>query len=116
MIDRHAHNLVRERIQAYPAVALVGPRQSGKTTLARHYGEEKGYRYYSFDDEAVRSTADDDPAGFVAGLPDRVILDEVQLVPRLFSAVKLAVDRDHEPGRFIMTGSANVLLIPRISE
>lgn len=99
-----------------PVVLIHGPRQSGKTTLARHYGDEKGYRFYSFDDEAVRSAAEDDPAGFVAGLPDRVILDEVQLVPRLFSAIKLAVDHDRVAGRFIMTGSANILLIPRISD
>jgi len=115
-IARFIQDRLEEALADSPVVLIHGPRQSGKTTLARHHGEERGYRYYSFDDEAVRSAADDDPAGFVAGLPDRVILDEVQLVPRLFSAVKLAVDRDRSPGRFILTGSANVLLIPRVSD
>jgi len=115
-IPRFIQIRLEEALADTPVVLIHGPRQSGKTTLARRYGEVKGYRYYSFDDEVVRSAADDDPAGFVAGLPDRVILDEVQLVPRLFAAVKLAVDRDRVPGQFIMTGSANVLLIPRISD
>jgi uncharacterized protein len=115
-IPRFVQDRLDEALADTPVVLVHGPRQSGKTTLVRHYGEERGYRYYSVDEEAVRSAADDDPAGFVAGLPDRVILDEVQLVPRLFSAIKLAVDRDRSPGRFIMTGSANVLLIPRVSD
>lgn len=111
---------IRSRLEAAladsPVVLIHGPRQCGKTTLARHFGDERGYLYYSFDDEAVRSAAEDDPAGFVAGLPDRVILDEVQLVPHIFSAIKIAVDRDRVCGRFIMTGSANILLIPKISD
>jgi predicted AAA+ superfamily ATPase len=57
-----------------------------------------------------------DPGGFVADLPPHVILDEVQRVPTLFTAIKSAVDRDRTPGRFILTGSANVLLVPRLSD
>ncbi|MGD9548423.1 MAG: ATP-binding protein [Candidatus Krumholzibacteriia bacterium] len=99
-----------------PVVLIHGPRQSGKTTLARHVGREKGFAYYSFDDVGVRSAAQDDPAGFVAELPERVILDEIQRIPELFSTIKLAVDRDRRPGRFILTGSANILMIPRVSD
>ena len=99
-----------------PVVLIHGPRQSGKTTLARVVGKRRGYRYYSFDEDVARATATADPTGFVADLPRRVILDEVQRVPRLFSALKMAVDRDRVPGRFLLTGSANVLLVPRLSD
>jgi hypothetical protein len=115
-IPRFIHDRLEEALTDTPVVLLHGPRQSGKTTLARHLGQKKGYAYYSFDDVGVRSAATDDPAGFVAGLPDRVILDEVQRVPELFSTIKLAVDRDRTPGRFILTGSANILMIPRVSD
>lgn len=66
------------------------------------------YRYISFDDGVVRAGAQSDPMGFVADLPERAILDEVQRVPEIFSALKLEVDRRRTPGRFLLTGSANV--------
>lgn len=115
-ITRFIQERVEEVLTDTPVVLIHGPRQSGKTTLARHVGKQKEYAYYSFDDVGVRSAAKDDPAGFIAGLPDRVILDEVQRVPDLFSTIKLAVDRDRTPGRFILTGSANILMIPRVSD
>jgi predicted AAA+ superfamily ATPase len=115
-ITRFIQDRVEEALADTPVVLIHGPRQSGKTTLARHVGKLKEYAYYSFDDVGVRSAAKDDPAGFIAGLPDRVILDEVQRVPELFSTIKLAVDRDRTPGRFILTGSANILMIPRVSD
>lgn len=115
-IPRFIQERVEEALTDTPVVLIHGPRQSGKTTLARHVGQEKGFAYYSFDDVGVRSAAQDDPAGFVAGLPERAILDEVQRVPELFSTIKLAVDRDRRPGRFILTGSANILMIPRVSD
>jgi predicted AAA+ superfamily ATPase len=79
-------------------------------------GEPAGYDYISFDVEGARAAAEIDPIGFVADLPPRIILDEVQHVPRLFSAIKTTVDRDRKPGRFILTGSANVLLVPALSD
>ncbi|PIV81630.1 AAA family ATPase, partial [bacterium CG17_big_fil_post_rev_8_21_14_2_50_64_8] len=115
-IPRFIQDRIEEALTDTPVVLIHGPRQSGKTTLARHVGQEKGFAYYSFDDVGVRSAAQDDPAGFVAGLPERVILDEIQRVPELFSTIKLAVDRDRRPGRFILTGSANILMIPRVSD
>jgi predicted AAA+ superfamily ATPase len=115
-IPRFVQERVEEALTDTPVVLIHGPRQSGKTTLARHVGQEKGFAYYSFDDVGVRSAAQDDPAGFVAGLPERVILDEVQRLPELFSTIKLAVDRDRRPGRFILTGSANILMIPKVSD
>ncbi len=70
----------------------------------------------SFDDDTLLRTAQDDPAGFVATLPDPVTLDEVQRAPELFRALKLTVDRDRRPGRFLLTGSADLLPLPRLSE
>lgn len=107
---------LREALTDTPVVLIHGPRQSGKTTLARSVGERRGYRYVSFDDDVVRAAALADPIGFVAELPARAILDEVQRVPALFTALKRAVDGKRTPGRFILTGSANVLLLPQLAD
>lgn len=105
-----------EALQDTPVVLVHGPRQCGKTTLARAVGDAAGYAYISFDDDVLRASVLADPVGFVAELPDKVVLDEVQRVPELFTALKVAVDRDRRPGRFILTGSANVLLLPRLAD
>lgn len=95
-------------------VCLLGPRQSGKSTLARTL--EPRYTYVTFDDAAALAFAQADPTGFVAALPTRVILDEIQRVPELMRTLKLAVDRDRRPGRFVLTGSANLLLLPKLGD
>ena len=105
-----------EAISDTPVVLIHGPRQCGKTTLAKTFGKTRGYHYFSFDDDVAAAAASADPAGFVGDLPARAILDEVQRVPELFTALKLAVDRDRTPGRFILTGSANVLFVPRLAD
>jgi predicted AAA+ superfamily ATPase len=97
-----------------PVVCLLGPRQCGKTTLARM--AQPGRPYVSLDDENFARTATLDPVGFVASLPDRVTVDEMQRVPALLSAMKMVVDRDRRPGRFLLTGSANLLLLPQVQE
>ena len=107
---------LRESLADTPAVLIHGPRQSGKTTLARAVGESRGYRYVSFDDEAIRRAAQNDPIGFVAALPKRAILDEVQRVPEIFTSLKAVIDAGRSAGRFILTGSANVLLIPKLAD
>ena len=97
-----------------PVVCVLGPRQSGKTTLARGLGSR--YTYVSFDDAAALAFARADPAGFVAALPPHAILDEIQRVPELLRTLKLAVDHDRRPGRFVLTGSANLLLLPKLGD
>jgi predicted AAA+ superfamily ATPase len=107
---------IAEALCDSPVVLIHGARQCGKTTLARQIGESAGFACYTFDDDVQRAAALADPVGYVADLPDRVVLDEVQRVPELFTSLKLAVDRDRRPGRFILTGSANVLLVPRLAD
>lgn len=113
---RFAKAGLEEALADTPVVLIHGPRQSGKTTLAKEVGAGKGYTYFSFDDPATAEIAKADPAGFVADLPLHAVLDEVQRVPEIFAPLKEQVDRNRKPGRFIMTGSANVLLVPNLSD
>jgi predicted AAA+ superfamily ATPase len=100
-----------------PVVLLVGARQTGKSTLVQELATSTHpARYLTFDDAGVLAAARSDPAGFLAGLDGPVVLDEVQRVPELFLALKLTIDRNRQPGRFLLTGSANVLLLPRLAE
>ncbi len=107
---------LEEALADTPVVLIHGPRQSGKTTLARDVGERAGYAYVTFDDDVQRAAAEADPVGFVAELPPLVVLDEIQRVPALFTSIKALVDRDRRPGRFILTGSANVLMVPKLAD
>ena len=105
-----------EALSDTPVVLIHGPRQCGKTTLARTVGEPRGYAFFSFDDAVSLEAAQADPVGFVWDLPERCILDEVQKVPAIFPALKTAIERRRAPGRFLLTGSSNVLLVPKLSE
>jgi predicted AAA+ superfamily ATPase len=113
---RYALRSLKAALEDSPVVLIHGPRQSGKTTLAQMIGTHAGYRYVSFDDEVQLSAAKEDPVGFVADLPPNTILDEIQRAPWLFSALKMAVDRDRSPGRFILTGSTNIFLMPAMTD
>lgn len=116
LYPRLVHSRLIEALADTPVVLVHGPRQCGKTTLAREVGDATGYVYLSFDDDSLRASALADPLGFVGDLPVRVILDEVQRAPEIFTSIKAVVDRDRRPGRFILTGSANVLLVPKLSD
>jgi uncharacterized protein len=94
---------------------VTGARQSGKSTLVQS-NELEGRQYLTFDDVGVLAAAKADPIGFLSGLGPKVTLDEIQRVPALFQSIKLAVDRDRQPGRFLLTGSENVMVLPNLSE
>ena len=134
---RHIEKYLTETLEDSPVVLIHGPRQCGKTTLAQAvYAPEilkqnkdsttqidsakakqnTANRYFNFEDNVVYRSAKDDPVGFVSRLPERVILDEVQRIPEIFSILKMEVDRRRIPGRFVLTGSANVLLVPKLSD
>ena len=108
---RFAEPRLIEALADTPVVLIHGPRQCGKTTLAQQVGRAQGRSYLSFDDPVTLGAATADPAGFVADLPERVILDEVQRAPGIFGAIKVAVDRRRSYGRFLLTGSSNVCLL-----
>jgi predicted AAA+ superfamily ATPase len=115
--SRHLTPLVLEALADTPVVFVQGPRQSGKTTLVQGLREQGHHAdYFTMDDAVVLAAAESDPDGFITGLPDRVILDEVQRAPSLFLAIKRSVDKKRKPGRFLLTGSANALFLPKVSE
>jgi len=117
MHPRRAEERVKEALRDTPVVLLHGARQVGKTTLARAMTGPRGPRgYATLDDGAELSAALADPGGFVDALPGPMVLDEVQRAPGLFRAIKASVDRDRTPGRFLLTGSANVMLLPALPE
>lgn len=117
MFKRHIRSALLDALGDTPAVMLVGARQSGKTTLARALAAGSWRAsYVTLDDATALEAATADPPGFVAGLGSPAVIDEVQKAPALLPAVKAAVDRDRRPGRFLLTGSADVLTLPRVSE
>lgn len=115
-IPRFALRHLEEALEDTPVILIHGPRQCGKTTLAHMAARKHGHRYYTFDDAPNLDAAKNDPVGFCAELPDYVVLDEIQRVPELFLTIKARVDRNRRSGGIILTGSANVMLVPRLSE
>lgn len=114
MIARHLEMPLRQAATRYPVVTLTGPRQSGKTTLVREVFPE--HAYVSLEAPDWRQFAQDDPRGFLGQYSGGLILDEVQRVPELLSYIQGMVDEDDQPGRFILTGSQNLLLLERVSQ
>ncbi len=99
-----------------PVVLLNGARQTGKSTLAEHYARTHRGRYLSLDEPAILAAAQADPVGFVAAETSLLVIDEVQKAPELFVAIKRSVDLDRRPGRFLLTGSADIYTLPRVAE
>ncbi len=117
MLQRHISSRLLDALADSPVVLLHGARQTGKSTLVQHItSTNHPARYLTLDDAAVLGAATADPAGFLAGIEGPIALDEVQRAPELFLAIKADVDRNRKPGRYLLTGSANVLMLPKLSE
>lgn len=114
LVVRFAAGPVATALKDTPVILVVGPRQCGKTTLVRRFAG-KQREYVTLDDDTVLAAARNDPTGFVRGF-DRVTIDEVQRSPELLRAIKQSVDNDRRAGRFLLTGSANILTLPQVSE
>lgn len=114
MIERHVESRVGEALADTPVVLVKGPRRAGKTTRVRSM-QTRGRTYVTLDDQTTLETATRDPVGFIRGL-ESAIIDEIQRVPELLLAIKKDVDEDYRPGRFLLTGSADVLTLPRVAD
>lgn len=114
MIKRAAHPTLLRLARGFPIVAITGPRQAGKTTLARMAFPDKPY--VSLEDPDVRAMAGSDPRGLLSQFPDGAILDEAQRVPALFSYLQTLVDSKIRPGMFVLTGSQHFGLLSGITQ
>ena len=107
---------VLEAMRDTPVVLLVGPRQAGKTTLVKQIAGNSGeFRYLTLDDALTLLSAQEDPVGMIRSL-DRAVIDEIQRAPGLLLAIKKSVDEDRRPGRFLLTGSANLMALPTVAD
>ena len=114
LYPRHIVSRVSEALADTPVVMIVGPRQAGKTTLVRQLaGQDR--KYFTLDDALTLLSAQEDPVGFIRGL-DSAIIAEIQRAPELLFAIKKAVDEDRRPGRFLLTGSANLMALPTVAD
>lgn len=114
MIPRTIEPHVRKFSREYPVVAVVGPRQSGKTTLVRHLFAD--YQYLSMENLDIRHMAEDDPRGFLDDHGQYLILDEIQRVPTLFSYLQERVDADDTPAGYVLAGSQQFLLMEKTTQ
>lgn len=117
LLPRHIRARIDEALADTRVVMVAGARQVGKSTLVADLARERGAVVRTLDDQGTRELARADPRGFIAGLDARpVVIDEVQRAPDLLLAIKVEVDRDPRPGRFLLTGSANILTLPAVSD
>lgn len=106
---------ITEALQDTPAVLLAGPRQAGKTTLVHQIAKQQGLEYLTLDDDLTLLSAREDPVGMIRSL-DSAVIDEIQRAPQLLLSIKKSVDENRSPGRFLLTGSANLMTIPTIAD
>src|SRR5262245_53389786 len=115
-LHRILEKSLAEYIKAFPIIGITGPRQSGKSTLLKH-ALINHYQYVTFDDDEKILEFEDDPKRFIRQYANEVVFDEVQKVPKLFNAIKLAVDEDRDKvGQFILTGSSQFSMLTKITE
>jgi predicted AAA+ superfamily ATPase len=115
LFARRIEPRIAEALQDTPVVLRAGPRQAGKTTLVRQIATADGLRYLTLDDELTLLSAREDPVGMIRSL-DRAVIDEIQRAPQLLLAIKKSVDEDRRPGRFLLTGSANLMALPTVAD
>ena len=117
MFKRLVEHNIREALQDTPVVYIMGPRQSGKTTVVKNIIDDN-WIYITLDDSTQLNLVKSDPIGYIRNLPQgkSIVLDEVQRLPELFVSIKQSVDENRTPGRFLLTGSANALLLPKLSD
>lgn len=111
---RRIESRIAEAMADTPVVLLAGPRQAGKTTLVRQVAQGR-LRYLTLDDDLTLLSAQQDPVGMIRSL-DRAVIDEIQRAPQLLLAIKKSVDEDRRPGRFVLTGSANLMALPTVAD
>lgn len=117
MYIRHITSQILSAIADTPVILINGARQTGKSTLMEWISNNvHPATYYTLDNTTTLAAIKSDPGDFIANMDGPVILDEIQRAPELFVAIKEAVDKNRKPGRFLLTGSANVLLLPKLSE
>lgn len=114
LVPRHLLPLGRELLETFPAVVIQGARQVGKSTFAEQLVRDLPHHQVTLDDDEVRAAASSDPRAFVTQYPDRaLVIDEIQRAPELLLAIKAAIDSDRRRGRFVLTGSSDLLRLPR---
>lgn len=114
MLPRGIQRALKEAMTDTPVVCLLGPRQCGKSTIARSLDPSR--KYLTLDDANLLSAAIKDPGGFINQFPGNITLDEIQRAPELLLAIKRTVDENRRPGRFLLTGSANLLQLPHLPD
>jgi predicted AAA+ superfamily ATPase len=114
MVNRELHSKIIELSKKFPFVLITGPRQSGKSTLVKMAFSD--YKYISFSDLDIRTFAKEDPRGFIATYPDKVIIDEVQKEPSILSYLQTHTDNENREGMYILTGSQNITLMSSVDE
>ncbi len=113
LIPRRLAPIIKAQLSKFPVLAITGPRQSGKTTLLKTLFSD--YKYVSLKNPNTRSFASEDPTGFLNQYDQKVIFDEVQRVPALFSYIQTRVDESGQMGQFILSGSQNFHLVNSIT-
>jgi hypothetical protein len=116
IIQRAITSKLLKSLTHSPVTLLTGARQVGKTFLMQEIAKQLGYHFVSFDDIRFLAAAKSDPIGFIEDLKKPVIIDEIQRAPELFLPIKHEVDRNRAPGRYLLTGSSNILLLPRLGD
>lgn len=114
MIKRELQSKIKEQLAQFPVIAITGPRQSGKTTLAKKLLPD--YAYFNLEDINTRRLAEEDPVAFLNSIEGKAIIDEIQKIPELLSQIQVVVDDSKETGQFVITGSESLLLSDKIAQ